>query len=789
MTHLGLLLFNFMKYILILITIVLSLSNSYADDIYDSSSGVLSIPVVNIGGSDGAFYANVQVTVQSVASVNSANRVPTGYDTYTPNTNVLAIPSVNVNGTIYSNVYVTVGSVLSVESVCASAAACGINIAKNSTSTSTSNGTLSCTTSNSSTTLSTDSVYYAPTSYDNNISTCIQPYPLGSPASSITNRNYYLLSDSISPSTSSNYLQIGGTYTANSGYPVTSGSIGSVYTQYNYLNKLLQAVSDSSGYFRLDSQLHPNNSIDYDSTNSNTLVFRNNFGLTTKFYGYVTFSYDNTTKLLQAKQRYLYNLVPTTTSDGPSTKTSYAGTWSLDPSFGAKDYYVSLTSGGYKLVAASSGATKFYLFNSPINLGIPNFLNPLNITYDVAATPAPFGYKATTHSIEGNTVNGIQTACPSGSICSQVNSKYQNQLTFAGSNASTKANADSYLATIQKTVEATGEKLRYPIAIYSAFRDQALATKLLSDSVADGTPGQNLVPYVYYTNEQDATGKYHPFMVIVSYGNQPSPNGLRDIQNPPGAPTCPTNDCRTKFSNLDNIVVGIPLKDYGLVTDVTQNTNITSNLWTDRMSNMPPGVSTTTMQNLVANVYTFADKADNGLLIDGQQLFPTYNNTLVPSNTRGELSLTGCHVGQGGGGPHCHIDAYQTGYGMGIYNDADYLSKKHPPLIGFTYDGLALFGIYRSSTDSDMLGYGTALDNFGGHNHNDANGVSMGYHLHAHTVSNFVPELMPTTTLPSLHILAKGAYVGKTTAIPNFRSNIGFTANTYLGASTKPSSP
>jgi hypothetical protein len=88
-----------------------------------------------------------------------------------------------------------------------------------------------------------------------------------------------------------------------------------------------------------------------------------------------------------------------------------------------------------------------------------------------------------------------------------------------------------------------------------------------------------------------------------------------------------------------------------------------------------------------------------------------------------------------------------------------------------------------------LLGAGIALDSFGGHTHTDANGVSMGYHLHAHTVANYVPELMPTTKISTLNVLAKGAYVGKSTLIPNFRSNIGFSSNTYFGAASQPTPP
>ncbi len=137
---------------------------------------------------------------------------------------------------------------------------------------------------------------------------------------------------------------------------------------------------------------------------------------------------------------------------------------------------------------------------------------------------------------------------------------------------------------------------------------------------------------------------------------------------------------------------------------------------------------------LAANVYTYADETDNGILIDGSVMFPAYNNTLVPSHVTGELSASGCHVGQGGGGPHCHADGYQPGFGLALYNDLDYVNKSHPPLIGFGYDGIALFGKYRGTSDASLLGYTTSLDEFGGHTHD-----GIGYHYHAHTVADHTP--------------------------------------------------
>ena len=168
------------------------------------------------------------------------------------------------------------------------------------------------------------------------------------------------------------------------------------------------------------------------------------------------------------------------------------------------------------------------------------------------------------------------------------------------------------------------------------------------------------------------------------------------------------------------------------------------------------------------------------IFIDGSVIFPTFNNALVPSHLAGELSASGCHVGQGGGGPHCHADGYQSGQGLGLYNDADYVGKTHPPLLGFGYDGIALFAIYRSS-DSAMLGYSTALDGFGAHNHD-----SIGYHYHAHTVSNYTSvDQKGASTTKDMHVLMKGAYIGSTNSVPFFRTNSSVNDNKYLGGTVK----
>jgi len=88
-----------------------------------------------------------------------------------------------------------------------------------------------------------------------------------------------------------------------------------------------------------------------------------------------------------------------------------------------------------------------------------------------------------------------------------------------------------------------------------------------------------------------------------------------------------------------------------------------------------------------------------------------------------------------------------------------------------------LFGKYRSN-DTAMKGFSTALDGFGGHNHD-----GIGYHYHGHNVYNHKAELLTYTT--TLNVLMKGAYIGKTNGIPYFRASGSFSTNKYMGGTVK----
>ena len=326
--------------------------------------------------------------------------------------------------------------------------------------------------------------------------------------------------------------------------------------------------------------------------------------------------------------------------------------------------------------------------------------------------------------------------------------------------------------------------------MYSAFRDATLAGRLASAAPADGTPGQKLVPFVYFTNENDDAGNYHPFMNVVTYTIPGSPQGLLDIPGPPflgqGGSTTPV----TRYSNLGYSIVRIPMKDYGQVSKVTDNAMIPNsqswkmNLVTDsHCGEVNSSISTCPAYDN----YNYASISDIGVLIDGSIIFPALNNALMPSQWKGELSTYGCHVGQGGDGPHCHADGFKTGQSIvTLYNDSDYVNKSHPPLIGFGYDGVALFGVYRTDKDKSMLGYGEALDAFGGHNHDN-----IGYHYHAHTA--ILPDsynvndrgfVISANNTP-VNVLLKGAWAGNINSVPYFGFKAEFTTNKYLGGMGK----
>lgn len=137
--------------------------------------------------------------------------------------------------------------------------------------------------------------------------------------------------------------------------------------------------------------------------------------------------------------------------------------------------------------------------------------------------------------------------------------------------------------------------------------------------------------------------------------------------------------------------------------------------------------------------YGLPSDAGIGLAVNGQTLFPVYNNVARFTPSICEVDSCNEHVGQGGGQPHFHGDPFgdqvdtNCVYGPSNYSGGSVAS--HPPIIGFAYDGILIYGRY---LDENAPGYqAPLLDACGGHVHDDAtdvdeHGFSLAdYHYHA----------------------------------------------------------
>ena len=584
------------------LTAALLSSGLQAADTYDGATGQVTAPVVRVGDD---YYRDVVITVGSIVSIGEAAEGDAKYDTFNGATGQLTIPAIT-DGTIFAyNVVVTLGALISQGGKCESLADCLGEVEAPEVVP----------------VASDHAIFYGAAPFAEWVETSYSADSL-TLTTNLATPARVMISDAPTLVSDANYLSIGDALTNFSGYSAQALGIDSDSTYRTYYSKLLRLdaeTSDSSCY-RLRSHLHPNFALDVDEDDFDNLKFRNNFGNTATSYGYVCFTYDKSARLLRAKTRYNYSAADFT--------------YTQDSSFASGNYYVKLGNGGYSLVASSSEATKLYIYDSPLDFSVPFDFNPAKTT--PVTNPA-----------------AAYISKPADFNISRLGSEYTAQVKVdgvaaPGTNATTRTAADAMLLKIENSL-ASGESLRYDIKVYAAFRDGLLASTLQSDGISNGELGQNLVPYVFFTNEKDSSGVSHPYMVIMSYGNPGSPHGLMDVPRPPGLGTGSYDSSSvTRFTNLDRYSIGIPMKDYGEVSAVDENASVLSNqLWDDVSGSKG-----------ARDVFNYASANDNGIMISGAVMFPVYNNRLMPSQADAELSANGCHVGQGGGGPHCHADGY-----------------------------------------------------------------------------------------------------------------------------------
>ena len=507
----------------------------------------------------------------------------------------------------------------------------------------------------------------------------------------------------------------------NNSFSITN--ITSIDTHNDLLASTFQVIEDvsDSGYYRLDSELHSLYSLDIVN---DELVFSDAWSINrTSDSGYVIFAL--TTSSLTPYKRYAYS----TSSDSDSDHypfeedSTFTNTTTINVTFNQE---------------------------TTIDLSIPTDFNPIPVSY---ATNSRVSWE------DSNITSIDSNDHYNGNTVSKISSTYSSQVAESGTSSSTEYAAISMLSEIVDT----GVTLRYDINLYLAFRKALLSCTLQSNTIINGELGMNTVPYVYFTNELSGT-EYHPFMVIASYSISEGPNRLIDVPFPPGdgLTSSYSNQSVTRDAKLSNYLIKIPLRDYGTVTSVTDNDLTTSSGY----NNLRDDDSSSDNYS----VYNYASISSIGIAIDGVLIYPVLNNTLTVAQEKAEITNTGIHVGQGLQ-LHYHADGHgATDNSFNLYNSSDYEDVSHPPLIGFGYDGIALFGKYETNYNN-MYGYDVDLDDFGGHTHDDDDEaeISYGYHYHAHEVESSDSGINNiSSTNYTIHVLMKGAWAGDINNIPNF---------------------
>ena len=488
--------------------------------------------------------------------------------------------------------------------------------------------------------------------------------------------------------------------------------------------KLIEVGIDT---YMMVSAKHANYAVDFAIVNGvQTLVMRDyrSYYLDTSTAGFLTFTFtpSGSTTTIAASERHAYD--------------TSAGGFIVDGSWTPQN----VTIDGSSTILTSEAGTAFTVFSlylPAFDQEIPSDFNPTQVA------------RVSNGELQA-TWDGSDRL--SGSIKDVLNA-YKDQVTAAGLDASTTAAADEMLTSIESTLASEEATLRYPVALYKVVRKSMLARKVLVSDNYNTTINQLSVPYVYFTNETDSDGIHHPFMVIASYGVTEGMTHLWDVPRPPGdgiAGTTYSEQEVTRNAGTQGYFAKIPMKDYGEVATLTENTMVN-----DLASDSPESTDFTHLN--------YTSTSATGIAIDGVVVYPTLNNTLRFAVAAGELSSIGVHSGRGLG-VHYHADAHgATGNGLNLYNATDYVGRSHPPIISFGFDGIAGYGKY---IDTESDGASQTLDDWGGHEH----GV-YGYHYHAETVATTASKQGPDGgSFPyTAHILPpKGAWRGRINSIPSF---------------------
>lgn len=402
---------------------------------------------------------------------------------------------------------------------------------------------------------------------------------------------------------------------------------------------------------------------------------------------------------------------------------------------------------GAALELAATGGTAMKLYDEPILLNIPTDFNPDGIAY--------------VDNEEFFDASRAQADAFATGIAN-LDSAYTAQTAAEGADAETRDAAEAMLDEIEDALEGQGSQLRYPQEFYLTLRDGMFERVIQSSESYNGVMGELTTPYIYFTNETDSAGDYHPYMVIASRNIPDGFTHLRDVPHPPGDGSGGgyNNENVTRGFFKKNYLLKIPLRDYGEVATPGENTNVP-------VFDADPN-----------DHHAYTSTGQVGVAIDGVLIFPSFNNQLVYAQELGEISAVGLHAGMGLDA-HYHADPHSAALasadrdtGLSFYNEDDYSGRSHPPITSVGLDGVAGYGFY---LDGDTTSHGAtvALDDFGAHEHDD-----YGYHYHS------ISEEQSTGSANAFdtHELGPlGAWAGRTNYMPAIQVGEGNTSNRWVG--------
>ena len=440
---------------------------------------------------------------------------------------------------------------------------------------------------------------------------------------------------------------------------------------------------------------------------------------------------------LEASSRYVYNV----------------STGAFEEDNGWNSLWVVLnTDGTITLGENSNNATNWLVADSRDLIDVVadsgSDFNPQSTSWQTNTFAA---YPTDANTGESSAWDYFDSPLKTNQFYNNVDEDYQNQL---GHSDEANTAASAVLNVIEQNLIDLDYTLRYSTGTYLMFRNALLNNNFASVDMYNSVLGERTVEHVYFTSAYSDDGDYHPFMVIATHNAPSGPQFLIDVARPPGDGTPGTSydeQTITRNAILEQKLIKIPLRDYGLIDNLTDN-------------DLTEFGSLASDQNLDVsdyNVDNYTSTSSTGIAVDGVIMYPSSNNVLVYATFAAEITSTGIHVGRGMGF-HYHADGHAFNQnGVNLYNGSDYVDRNHPPIIGFVFDGVALFGKHDEDYPG-MDGYLEELDDFGGHSHDD-----YGYHHHAFN-SSVTQSQGPNTYAYTQNFLQRGAFKGKINEIPGF---------------------